>query len=307
MLGNLTSPYIYARGLGNELVISWAYPTTATENWVVLLFKGTRALTTAEATAFTTTPSRPVPTGFTVYETYYPETIVSDFDVINGTAYYYTLLTAIKLSNTSSYSEFSDPSSLVIVHATPATAFNIITFDGVSLLMNYYENVILPYLHLVKDKDILLRRSNSPFADGMPVIAISRGNETDYANYIGNFIEECKADDGTGVYDWETSGNIRSLIITVRFSSKDYNQRESMYLVINALQAKILHDLGGIGRKQGVIDVSCEYQGDFETNDNDITYFGGTFNYFIIYEIALLSRNYDLTPVSSITTSPVTS
>lgn len=307
MLSNLTSPYIYARGLGNELVISWAYPTTATSDWVVLLFKGTRSLTTAEATAFTTNPLRPVPTGFTVYETYYPETIVSDFEVINGTDYYYTLLTAIKTSSSSLYSDFSSPSSLVIVHATPATAFNIVTFDGVSLLMKYYENEILPYLGLVKDKDVMLRRSNSPFADGMPTIAISRGNETDYADYIGKFIEDCKVDDDTGVHDYTVSGNLRSLIVTVRFIAKDYNQRENMYLIINALQAKILNDIIGLGRKYGVIDVSCEYQGDFEANDNDITYFGGTFNYFIIYESALLTRNYDIIPVSSITTSPITS
>jgi len=292
----------WIRGLGNEVAVWWDFPTTVVSDSLVVIFKTTTERTAAQwdtiITAYFTTDILPDDVTFDYFP--HENKTYTDFDVLNGTPYYYAAVLATRTppADGATYGTWDEYSTDLITSGTPALSIKSIIYDARKSVFEAIENVFFPATNQKKGKDIFLVYGFSPFTGQYPTIAVGRANIVTEQKYLAKMIGEVSRDEtksGVAVHQaLEMSGELVSEVITVRWACASDEQRNNLYMMLKALKMSIINYIMGNGENFGVADVSTEFTGDGEdTAGDDTTIFTGGMTVYILYEDKTITKETD--------------
>ena len=223
--------------LGYEISLEWMLPATLPASFQVIVFrKITSNVSNAEITAyFAGSP----PTGVDVYvltgdDDPLSPLAMSDFDVINGSVYYYR---AVVYDVTGALQSTSQDAN-----ATPATSITTYSVDAKQAVMNAVKRLMTAY-GLTEKKHYTIHRGYSLEAQKPLAVYVTRTSGQVLHNYMGNIARnsELGALLSTGQLDLD--------IIQVIFEDPSDKQRDDVMMMFRegreALRRYLMHPDGG--------------------------------------------------------------
>jgi len=282
----LTNLNTYPNALGGMLVVNWTYPTTVTDDDIVIILRkrGSAVLDSEIDDYFDGTLTGDIH----VLSAIPPENDITDYlHLEDGITYHYAALLA--QHNPDGWIDRTPTADAVRCTGVPEERFTVQMLDVKQFVYDVLEDVVLPRLGLVKDKDVKLSLEMTDYIGTFPTIVVSRENILPHQEYLGRFIEEeAQAIMVEGEMEreyHEVFGSMKGQVIRVMWTSRTNKIRDKITMGMLALEYRMHQEFLNRGAEHGFINSEIIFAGDGDMWDQNEAIHSASFTVTVLHEI----------------------